>query len=333
MRRVWCLAGLLVVSVLLYVAAFALVLDRPLSLDTLRDTLARKIAVAKSMPPPRLIILAGSNALFSHSCAAIGAVLALPCINGGVALGLGLDYQFALWQPVLRPGDILYMPMELDQYSRQRAAARTGPDASLMLQQDRLLLVRLGAGRILPALFSGTLPDAVASVVEQAAAALRPDLAIPAFSETNSFGDGIGHGLAKAQANRAFLANLHRADPSIAAIRAGYGTVEIENVLAWARAHGVQVVGGFPTEFADSPPDQRLGAALAKIYAAGGARFLPLANQGRYPRADFFDAQDHLVTECQMRHSILIALTLAPFLGRVARPPPRGAVLLAANCP
>jgi len=257
----------------------------------------------------------------------------MACINGGVAVGLGLDYQFALWKPVLRPGDTLYMPMELEQYSRRRGAARLGPDAALMLQRDRGLLRAPDAGRILPALFSGTLPDAVAAVVEQAAVALRPALARPAFADMNAMGDGLGHSLVKAQANRAFLANLHRADPPLAAIRDGYGTQEIKNFLGWARGHGIRVVGGFPTEFADRPPDPSLGATLAGIYASGGGQFLALPGQGRYGRADFFDAQDHLVTECQMRHSIRLARALAPLLGRPLRPPPARAMLLAANCP
>jgi hypothetical protein len=332
MRPLLRLVALLLASILLYGAGFAWLLDRPLSLGTLRDTLARKIAMAAAMPPPRLIILAGSNALFSHSCAVIGPMLDMACVNGGVAVGLGLDYQFALWKPALRPGDTLYMPMELEQYSR-RDGAWAGPDATLMLHHDRSLLFRLGYQRVLPAVFSGTLPDAVAAVVEQAAVALRPALARPAFADMNAMGDGLGHSLVKAQANRAFLASLHRADPPMAAIRDGYGTQEIQNFLGWARGHGIRVVGGFPTEFADRPPDLSLGATLAGIYASGGGQFLALPGQGRYSRADFFDAQDHLVTECQMRHSIRLARALAPLLGRALRPAPARAMLLAANCP
>jgi hypothetical protein len=333
MRPLLRLGALLLAAILLYGAAFAFLLDRPLSLGTLRDTLARKIAMAAARTPPRLIILAGSNALFSHSCAVIGPMLGMPCINGGVALGLGLDYQFALWKPMLRAGDTLYMPMELEQYAVSRGAARMGPDAALLLQRDRGLLRGLDTGRILPAFFSGTLPDAVAAVVEQAAVALRPNLARPDFAEMNAVGDGIGHSLVKAQANRVFLASLHRADPPLAAIRDGYGTQEIAAFLIWARSHGVKVIGGFPTEFADRPPEPSLGATLAEIYASAGTLFLGIPGEGRYSLADFFDTQDHLVTECQMRHSIRLARALAPLLGRALRPAPARAMLLAANCP
>jgi hypothetical protein len=333
MRRLASVVVLLAGSVLLYGLLFAFLLSRPLSLGTLRHTLGEKIAAAAAERPPRLIILAGSNALFSHSCAVIGLMLRLPCINGGVAVGLGLDYQFALWKPVLRPGDTLYMPMELQQYAVAAGPARMGPDAALMLQRDRGLLLAFGPARSLAALFSGTLPDAVEAVVETVALVLHPALANPAFGEMNAEGDGIGHDLAKATANRVFLALLHRPDPSPAAIHHGYGALEIAAFLNWARAHGVRVIGGFPTEFADRPPDPALAPTLGALYAAHGAEFLDLAGEGRYPRSDFFDAQDHLVTECQMKHSIRLGLALAPLLGRVPGAPSAARRQVASRCP
>jgi hypothetical protein len=325
--------GLLLAAIGLYVAAFACVLDRPLSLGTLRRAADAKLAYAEALPAPKLVILAGSNALFSHSCAIIGAMLRLPCVNGGVALGLGLDYQFARWQPVLHRGDILYLPMELEQYAVSRAAARAGPDAPIMLRHDRATLAHLGPARIIAAAFSSTAEDGLLSLVETAALRLHSALAATPFTETDAAGDGIGHTLAKARANGAFLASLHRPDPDPEAIEHGYGRAEIARFLDWARAHGLLVIGGWPTEFADAPPDPRLAAVLVGVYTAHGALFLALPNKGRYPRADFFDSQDHLVTECQAMHSIAVAVGLAPLLERAPAPPPAFALTRARQCP
>ena len=333
MRRLGEVLGLLLVAIGLYALAFACVLDRPLSLGTLRRALDAKLAYAAGLPRPKLVILAGSNALFSHSCAIIGAMLDLACVNGGVAQGLGLDYQFALWKPLLRAGDIVYMPMELQQYVVRPGAARAGPDAAIMLRHDRATLVHLGSARIIAAVFSSTAEDAVLSLVEAAALGLHPAFALASFTETDAAGDGIGHTLARAAANQRFLAGLHRADPAPAAIAAGYGAVEIARFLDWAQGHGLRVVGGWPTEFADAPPDPRLAATLAGFYRAHGAGFFPLPSRGRYPRADFFDSQDHLATECQARHSIAVALGLSLVLGRQARPPTAAAAADAARCP
>jgi len=92
----------------------------------------------------------------------------------------------------------------------------------------------------------------------------------------------------------------------------------------------VRVIGGWPTEFADDPPDPALGRTLARIY---GGDFLALAGQGRYRRANFFDSQDHLVSECQALHSIAVGRALAPLLGRPVRMPAREAISLASRCP
>lgn len=330
MRRLVSLFALLLAALGLYAAVFAWVLDRPLDLGPLRAAItAKRLAAARSRGP-NLIIFAGSNALFSHSCAVIGPMLALPCVNAGVALGLGLDYQFAFWQPVLRSGDTVYMPLELQQYVMNYPASLAGPDAAILWRHDRGLLFSLGPGRALSAIFSGTAESGIASLIEMAAARLRPVLAHPAFAAMDAQGDGIGHDLAQAQANRAFLATLHRPDPPSAAIAAGYGTKEVTVFLAWARRAGVRVIGGWPTEFADDPPDPALSRTLAVIY---GGDFLALPNQGRYRRPDFFDSQDHLVSECQALHSIAVARGLAPLLGRAVRAPSREAISLASRCP
>jgi hypothetical protein len=333
MRPLAKVLGLLLAAIGLYVLAFACVLDRPLSLGMLRRALDAKLAYAVALPDPKLVILAGSNALFSHSCAIIGGMLRLPCVNGGVALGLGLDYQFALWKPLLHAGDIVYMPMELQQYVVTAGAARAGPDAPIMWRHDRATLDRLGPRRIIAAIFSSTAEDAVLSLIETAALASHPALAEAPFAATDAAGDGVGHTLARAVANRHFLAGLHREDPAPAAVAAGHGSVEIARFLDWARAHDLRVIGGWPTEFADAPPDPRLAAVLAGFYGAHGAGFLPLPNQGRYPRMDFFDSQDHLVTECQARQSIAVADALAPLLGRPLGAPPGVASAAAARCP
>jgi len=333
MRRLGSVLALLLAAIGLYGLAFACVLDRPLSLGTLRGAIGAKLAYAAALPSPKLVILAGSNALFSHSCAVIGAMLRLPCVNGGVALGLGLDYQFALWKPLLHAGDIIYMPMELQQYIVRSGAARAGPDAPIMWRYDRATLAGLGRARIISAAFSSTAEDAVLSLVETAALALHPGLAHASFAETDTAGDGIGHALAGALVNRRFLSGLHRDDPGPAALASGYGAAEIAQFLDWARAHGLRVIGGWPTEFADTPPDPRLAQVLAGFYSEHGAVFLSLPNRGRYPRADFFDSQDHLVAECQARHSVAVAYRLAPLLGRAAALPPAAAVAAAARCP
>jgi hypothetical protein len=147
MRR---LAAACAASLLLYAGLFALVLDRRLDDGYLRALIEAKLARGRSIAAPKLVILAGSNALFSHRCETIEPIPALPCVNAGVAVGIGLDYLFARWDPLLRPGDVVYLPMEASQYARSRAATESGPDAAIMFRHDRATLLALGRGGCWP---------------------------------------------------------------------------------------------------------------------------------------------------------------------------------------
>lgn len=132
-----------VLSLVLYATLFALVLDRPLSHGFLRQRLEAKLDRGAAIDGRKLVIIAGSNGPYSHRCETIEPILGLPCVNAGVAVGIGLDYLFARWKPLLRAGDVVYLPLEQPQYVRTRAAIRLGPDAAIMLRHDRATLATL----------------------------------------------------------------------------------------------------------------------------------------------------------------------------------------------
>ncbi len=134
-------------SVVGYAAIFGLLLDRPLGLAPLGRQIEARLRLGEAAAAPKLVILAGSNGPYSHRCEVIGAMLGMACVNGGIAVGIGLDYLFARWRPLLRPGDVVYMPMETAQYIRSRSATRVGPDAAIMLRHDRATLAGLPADR------------------------------------------------------------------------------------------------------------------------------------------------------------------------------------------
>ena len=144
-RRSGCtrLLAACLASLLIYAVAFGFILDRPLTLGDLQHQIDAKLARAATIPGPKLVILAGSNGAYSHRCETIEPILGMPCVNGGVAVGIGLDYLFARWQRVLHAGDFVYLPMEEAQYVRTRAATVVGPDAAIMFRHDWRTLAAL----------------------------------------------------------------------------------------------------------------------------------------------------------------------------------------------
>ena len=273
-------------SLLFYALAFGFILDRPLSLGYLRQQIDAKLARAAAIEQPKLVILAGSNGPYSHRCEIIEPILRMPCVNGGVAVGIGLDYLFARWQKALRSGDILYLPMEEAQYVRAHATTAVGPDAAIMLRHDWRTLASLPTARWIAALFSFDLRAALMSPIETALQLVHfHDPRAEVTGATNAWGDHVGHTAELAAVNRATLAAAAPYHASAEQIRTGYGSTLIAAFTRWATAHGMHVIGGLPTEFADAPiPDTTL-QAIRSVYVANGADFHTLPNFSRYPRS------------------------------------------------
>lgn len=308
-----------VASLLVYIVLFAVLLDRPLTLGALRARLDANLTRGAAIADRKLVILAGSNGPYSHRCEVIEPLFGRPCVNAGIAVGIGLDYLFARWQPLLHPGDIVYLPLEESQYVRNRAATALGPDAAIMLRHDRTTLLIMPPDRRAAALFSSDLRGAVMSVIETILVGggfLDPRAA--ATGSFNAWGDHIGHSFALGALNQPTLGSTVPFHPSASQIQHGYGGVVIAGFLDWAAAHGVRVIGGLPTGFADSPIDPESLAAIRAVYGAHNAGFLQLPNRSRYPRTAFFDTADHLNEAAQIAHSVAIAAALPA----LAAPPP-----------
>ena len=294
-----------ILSLLLYALVFGFILDRPLAYGFLQEQIEAKLARGASVSSPKLVILAGSNAPYSHSCETIEPIIGRPCVNAGVAVGIGLDYLFARWKPLLHPGDIVYLPMEEAQYTRSRAANAVGPDAAIMFRSDWHTLGEIPVYRWLGALFSFDLRFAVMALVEHA-------LLLDGFHDpradvtgtTNAWGDHEGHTADRGDPSGAAARPAHA---KAASIEFGYGTHVISAFVRWANAHQVEVIGGWSTEPDDDPMPPSTRTAIRAVYAQNGAAFLELPNHSLYPRSAFFDSPDHLNEQWQQIHSVMLA--------------------------
>lgn len=80
------------------------------------DAYQHKIAAANTVLAPRILIVAGSNAMFGIDSGQIEAYWHRPVINLAVNAGLGLPYILDASKRVARPGDVILMPMEYALY-------------------------------------------------------------------------------------------------------------------------------------------------------------------------------------------------------------------------
>ena len=272
-----------VVSVFAYAAVFGWVVDRPLAYGFLEEQIDAKLKRGAVLQRPKLVILAGSNGPYSHRCEIIEPIVGIPCVNGGVAVGIGLDYLFARWKKLLHRGDVVYLPMEEAQYGRTKAGTAVGPDAAIMFRHDWGTLSELPLNRWLGALFSFDLRFAVMALIEHGLLAGGfHDPREEATGRTNAWGDHVGHvaALGDPEGAAARPAHLRAAE-----VREGFAANVIAGFVRWGEAQGVRIIGGWSAEPEDSPMPEAARAALRAVYLANGGDFLELPNRSLYPRA------------------------------------------------
>lgn len=310
MKKLLLLAALTTLSLLLFVAVFSVV-HRPLVVGEIQSTLDYKLAYARSLGSPKIVILAGSNGRYSHRCEAFEHALGLPCVNASIGVGIGLDFLLDQWRPLLRRGDLVYMPLEYGQYRMSYAEMQGGLQNAVLVHHHREYLWSLDWQRIAAAYGSFDLPFLVHGLVEMALS----DGGFRRRSSTASLtpqGDESGHTVERAVTYAGSL-RASRAEGATVPERSDAMQV-LAPFLAAAHQQGITVVGGLPTvpDSVDvSPQDVE---RLRRWYERNGQRFVALPNLSRYPLGCFFDTLYHLHEGCQHAHSVAIASALVPVM-------------------
>jgi hypothetical protein len=308
-----CAAGL--ASLLAYFLLFGFVVSRPMVVDQLGEFMARKQAYAAATPHPKLFVVAGSNARFSHSCAVLEEVLRRPCVNMGITAEAGLDWTLDATEKDLKPGDLVYLPIEYELYSLSRVRLYTLMDAAYRFRHDKASLAQRGREGEIRAAFMFNLPSLVQSIGEITldAAGVRRRFNLDTMDKQ---GDEIGQDGANALPYLSVVKSAREElpDPQHMLDNPDGSQFAIVQFLDWCRANRVTVVGGLPTIFSDQPVPDSAIAKLKAFYVAHGARFIVMPNRSQYPRTAFYDTGYHLRQSAQIAHTRLLAEYLKPML-------------------
>jgi len=81
------------------------------------DAYEKKEKIAKKIKEKKIVILAGSNALFGVNSRLISKEFGMRVVNYGVNAGVELPYTLHAAKKVISPGDIVIMPLEYPMYS------------------------------------------------------------------------------------------------------------------------------------------------------------------------------------------------------------------------
>lgn len=308
-------------SLLLYFLVFGVLVSRPMTIDISGEMMRRKTTAATAADGPKLVVIAGSNARFSHSCAVIAERLGRPCINAGIHADTSLEWTLDTFEPLLKAGDLVYLPLEYDPWTYSRQRMLSLQDSVWMFRHDRASLWPRGPEGIVRAAFGFDLPFLIHAIGETglklAGVSRRAGVA-----EINDIGDAMNTGDEFARNYEAAVAALKPL--SVDAQALGNPDTPLGRVLTGfitrTRERGVIVVGGLPTRMDDGGVPDTAVPRLRHFYTSTGALFLDLPNAGLYPRHCMFDTYYHLRDRCRTDHSNLVAAGLAPLWPTARKP-------------
>ena len=240
----------------------------------------------------------------------------MPCVNGGMAVGIGLDYLFARWQHVLHPGDMVYLPMEPERsisHARgNRGSVPTLPSCSAMTGET---LAVLPPTRWLAALFSFDLRSALMAPIETARAhrATFMTRVCQVTGTINAWGDHIGHtaDLGRDQPIRVGRPHRHTAlSPRTRKSASGYGTALIGGFIPMGR-HALACASSAacrPSSPTHRSRTRRLPRSASVYLRRMETTSWHLPNSSDYPRGPRSSIlPEHLNETWQIIHSTAVA--------------------------
>ncbi|MBC3920298.1 hypothetical protein H8L32_22730 [Undibacterium sp. CY18W] len=269
------------------------------------DAYQHKIHAAQQASGPRVLIVAGSNAMFGIDSGMLEQDWQRPVINLGVNAGLGLPYILDVSKRVARPGDIILMPMEYALYLDEgKANAQVidyvmGRDLDYWRSLDRTGQLKFAAGLSAERLLNG----------------LRhlPDLPV-----TN--GTYGAHHL-DARGDQTHTSPAERSPGDIAAVKAAKawnygrradtetgGWSSIADYALWAKNQQICLIA-VPTvllhhaKYDTDPEDQVFYTQLPNRLKQLGLEFLGKPQDFMYPPGWFFDTDHHLQDWARSKHT------------------------------
>jgi hypothetical protein len=265
------------------------------------DAYAKKLAAAARTPSPKMVIVAGSNALFGIDSAMLERHFGLPVVNLGVNAGILLPAILAVSKPALRPGDIVLLPLEYPMYTYDGVpnaqmidylfSRRPGLFWDLSLKEEALTVWGMTFARLMRGFFArGGTPV---------------DYGLYGAHRIDRHGDQI-------------LTETSRMGPeerqALSALKAQhYGRDKNENALAWtyldafrawAQKQRITLIFlppaflGNPL-YSNDPVERDFYTGLAAMLAAHGLTFVGDPYASMYPLSSFFNTDYHLNAEAR----------------------------------
>lgn len=287
------------------------------------DTYARKIAYANRTPGRRVLFAAGSSGAYGLSAAELTRRSGVPAVNMALYAGLGLRVILRQTVRVARPGDLVVLALEYEQY---QGTLEEVPDSiGYKLAWERLTLIQgHGVGAV-----NAILAIPVERVFNRLMWQVVPQRMGPGHQigiQLNEAGDILTNRPHHRDAGAlerlkdplpsAFLQDGTAVAPTAA--------TALTEFVEWCRARGITVVATYPG-IMDAPAYHQPGkgkilTAMRTFYASLGVPVLGDPRAFMLDKSKFFDSIYHLEHAAQLAHTRHVAQLLAPYMNGMTPP-------------
>lgn len=284
---------------------------------------AHKLAAAREVTTPRMLIVAGSSAMFGIDSGLLGSALGRPVINLGVNAGVLAPFIIDQARLALRSGDWVILPLEYPLYHDEGMLNRQFIDFYV---SHPLPVNEIGWGRWLRLLWQ--LP------LERVLEGYR---GLPADFKVSGL---YGPQNLDARGDQFNSERVHRTDAMQEAVRQSpaeiYGNRALKGGASWERwrafADEVETMGGcvifvppamlYRPSYRDNEVERRYYETLPEQARSNGLHYAGHPFNFMYEEDDFFDTNFHLTAEMRVKHSEKLAAALAPVLAEVCQRTP-----------
>jgi hypothetical protein len=314
----------LLISGALYFGLFFLQLGVPTTQWAwLHEIIEMKRKAAEAITKPKLLVVAGSSALYGISAEEIERQTGFPTVNFGTNAALGPDYILHVTRKMCRPGDVVLLAFEYEQYLFGNLTGDTTDELFIdyILGHDREYIRSLS--------FHTQLKLALLTSADRLWTGLRAVFQKPVQSAAtvafirevlagiNSHGDQT-NALPERRPADSAVRSMLTSIPAYGFPASVPGFPPIREFCAWAKANHVRVLATFPNtthrpEY-DLPAAKQMPVQFRAFYESLGVPVLGDISEAMLPEEQMFDSLYHPMREFALERTRRLLGHLAPYL-------------------
>ncbi|NEO92592.1 MAG: hypothetical protein F6K56_21070 [Moorea sp. SIO3G5] len=287
----------LLISCLIFLFAVLFQIGAPTESSRWTDEIYTiKSNIANSIETPKLVIVAGSNALFGISCSQIHQETFVSCLNGATYAGLGIDYILTRARSWLKPGDLVLLPLEYEHYTDDGKPTAALIDYLLARDPKYLLSLNLiNQFRFISGIPWKRVQEGI--VVKFKTPQPWND---SYHSETiNKYGDEIAN--RKADMTKRHIKKIAKTNPLNQigeSITSSHGISTIIKFINWCKNHNIKVIATWPNtiwfDVYQEPRKQDFFKSIENFYQRRSVPILGKPEDFMYDKSMFYDTSYHL---------------------------------------